>query len=78
MNTEKVIIALAKAGLTEYKPVTICNGDERKPGLMVKHDYFGLYPGKEQFEKHNAAVKIAKRFGLNAEKRGYCSATLIW
>ena len=78
MNTEKVIIALAKAGLTEYKPVTIVHGDERKPGLMVKHDYFGLYPGKEQFEKHYATCKIAKRFGLSAEKRGHCSATLSW
>ena len=77
MNTEKVIIALAKAGLTEYKPVTIVNGDERKPGIMVMHDYDGLYPGKEVFEKHHAACKIAKRFGLSAENRGHYVATLI-
>lgn len=78
MNTGKITAALCKAGLTEYKPVTIVNGDERKPGIMVMHDYDGLYPGKEQFEKHYAACKIAKRFGLSAEKRGHCSATLIW
>jgi len=78
MNTEKVIKALSAAGLTEYKAVNIWNGDSCKPGLMVKHDYDGLYPNAETHEKIRAVRKIAKRFGLSAETRGYYTGTLIF
>jgi hypothetical protein len=42
------------------------------------HDYLGLYPTAEAYEKHHAACKVAKRFGLSAEERGHVTATLIY
>ena len=78
MNIAKVIAALEKAGLTDHKPVNVWQGENSKPGIMVMHDYSGLYPGKDTFEKYHAACKIAKRFGLSAENRGHYVATLIY
>lgn len=49
-----------------------------RPGIMVKHDYCGLYPTQNVLETHAAVVNIARRAGFNAEKRGYCTATLIF
>lgn len=72
---EKLVSALTKVGLSEYKAVKLTSGGM---GLMVKHDYIGLYPTVEAYEKHYAACKVAKRFGLSAEKRGHVTATLIY
>ena len=78
MNTEKLIRALATVGLTKFKAVNVWDGDVCKPGIMIEHDYTGLYPGVDQLEMHAAACKVARRLGLRAENRGHYTATLIY
>lgn len=77
MNIEK---QLDKIGV-KYHGVTITNysgSGEDKAGIMVLHEYNGLYPDKNALEKHNAVMNIAGRAGLHAEQRGYYNATLIY
>lgn len=66
--------ALRRAGL-EFSPVEL-TGERR--GLMVLHDYAGLYPTREALERGFLAKKIAYRYGLRAEDRGHKQATLIY
>ena len=71
---------LDKIGV-KYHGVTISNYDGSgtdKQGIMVFHDYNGLYPDKNALENHNAVMNIARRAGLKAEQRGHYSATLIY
>lgn len=78
MNTEKLVKALVKAGLTEYKAVNIYNGDDARLGILVLHDYEGPYPTSESRKKHWAAGAIAEKHGLRYEPRGHYTATLIY
>lgn len=71
---------LDKIGV-KYNGVTITNysgSGEDTAGIMVFHEYNGLYPDKNALEKHNAVMNIAGRAGLHAEQRGYYNATLIY
>ena len=75
-----IIEQLNKIGAA-YHGVTITNcnkGAEDRPGIMVYHDYSGLYPDRAAMEKHNAVMNIARRAGLKAEQRGHYTATLIY
>lgn len=69
---------LLKSGYEAEKINLWSNDGNARPGIMVKHDYCGLYPTKNALETHAAVVNIARRAGFNAEKRGYCTGTLIY
>ena len=47
-------------------------------GIMIDHDYMGLYPDAESREIMNAARDMAKRAGFRSEVRGFYQATLIY
>lgn len=66
--------ALTAAGL-DFKAVKL-TGD--RAGIMVLHDYSGPYPTRDALEKHQAAQRIAEKWGFRAERRGHCTATLIY
>lgn len=69
---------LLKSGY-EAENVNIWSDDGKsRPGIMVKHGYEGLYPTKNALDIHAAVVNIARRAGYHAEKRGYCTGTLIY
>ena len=75
-----IVKQLEKIGV-KYHGVTITNyngSGTDTTGVMVFHDYNGLYPDKNALEKHNAVMNIARRAGLHAEQRGYYNATLIY
>lgn len=74
-KTEKLIKALARAGMDEFKAVTLT---ENRQGLMVKHDYIGPIPSKDALEKCEQARNIADKFGYRSEPRGFKQATLIY
>lgn len=74
----KIINALEKAGLHEYKSVSISGNENSRRGIMVLHDYDGPYPTRESYEKHYAVEKIATRNGCRSESRGHNTATLIY
>lgn len=69
-----ILRKLHAAGL-DAKPVKLTGN---KNGIMVYHDYFGLYPNAETMRKHNAVENIARAAGLRSEQRGHYSATLIY
>ena len=69
-----LIKALEKAGL-EYKLVNLT---ENRKGIFVLHDYSGLYPNEETLQKHRKAIEIARKYKLQAEKRGFYTSTLIY
>lgn len=72
---EQLVKALARAGLDEYKAVKMSDGGD---GVIVKHDYFGLYPDAAALEKAAAAARVAARLGYKSEPRGHKSGTLIY
>lgn len=67
--------ALRKAGLTDTRTEKLTTGHY---GVFVNHDYTGLYPDADALKKHATATRIADALGLRSEKRGHCSATLIY
>lgn len=73
--------ALQRAGL-EYKPVrlykTDSNSPETVPALCVSHNYDGLYPTQETWLKIYQVKRIAAKYHLRHETRGYYTATLIF
>lgn len=75
---EKIISELSKNGLDKFKAVNIYDGEKSRQGLLVEHDYCGLYPSDETFEKHHTVLKIAMKYGLKAERRGHYVSTLIY
>ena len=77
MTPEKIIKALQRAELKQYKVVGFSD-DPHKIGVMVYHDYYGPYPDREAIQKHNTACRIAIKNGLRFEQRGYYTATLIY
>lgn len=72
--TKSVINALKRAGL-DYKLYTLTDGTA---GVMVLHDYYGIYPQRETFAAHDTATAIATRRGLRSEQRGHYTGTLIY
>ena len=74
-KTEKLIIELAKAGMSEFKAVNLT---EDRRGIMVKHDYIGPIPTVDALEKGERAQRIAQRLGYKSEPRGHKQATLIY
>lgn len=76
---KKLFKELARAGLN-YRAVTIYNynGKEETPGIMVDHDYTGMYPSREALQAAGVAAKIADKLHLHSEHRGHCTATLIY
>lgn len=78
---EKIEKALQAAGL-EYKPVrlwkTDSNSPETVPAIIAYHDYDGLYPTQETWLKIYQAKRIAAKYHLRHETRGYYTATLIF
>lgn len=75
-----ILRKLEKLGL-QYKVVTINRPNGKTgscDGIMVYHDYFGLYPSAETMRKHNAVENIARAAGLRSEQRGHYTATLIY
>lgn len=67
--------ALDKSGLTEWAEIELT--DNRR-GIMVLHDYFGLYPTKDALNRCQAAQLIASRYKCKSEPRGHKTATLIY
>lgn len=78
MNIATLYNNLRKNGYTAESVNLWSDDGNARPGIMVKHDYFGLYPTQNALETHVAVVNIARRAGFNAEKRGYCTGTLIY
>lgn len=81
MTSEKKLIrALNRAGLYETEPVKMTASSDGTPraGIMVKHDYSGLYPTPDALTKCAQAQEIAEKLGLASEPRGHKTATLIY
>lgn len=78
MNIATLYNKLIKSGYEAEKVNLWGNDGKARPGIMVKHDYCGLYPTKDALDIHAAVASIARRAGFNADKRGYCTATLIY
>ena len=77
----KIIKALFKFGFNSAEKVTIYNFNgtgKDIPAIMVEHNYNGLYPDIIALSLHDAARRIAEKNGCTAEKRGCCTATLIY
>lgn len=74
MSINTIIKKLTAAGL-EYKEVQIYNPE--KKGIMVYHDYSGIYPTEEAFRAHEKATAIARKYKAYSEPRGHYTATLI-
>lgn len=73
--------ALQRAGL-EYKIVQLYKTDSNSPetvqALCVSHNYEGLYPTQETWIKIYQVRRIAAKYHLRHETRGYYTATLIY
>lgn len=78
MNIVALYNKLIKSGYEAEKINLWSNDGKARPGIMVKHDYCGLYPTKDALDIHAAVASIARRAGFQADKRGYCTATLIY
>lgn len=74
---KKLFNAMDKAGLN-YRLVTIVNRDDSTSGVMVEHNYNGMYPDRNAIDKAAAAARIANKYNLKCEKRGHGVATLIF
>lgn len=72
--SSRILKALARAGL-DARPVDL-TGNRR--GVMVQHDYYGLYPDAEAIRKAQQARRVAARLGYESETRGHYTATLIY
>lgn len=76
-KAKKIVKALEKAGLLEENK--ICTLSDGTTGIMVSHDYNGMYPTLETHKKHIIVVKIAARYHCRkCEPRGFYKATLIY
>jgi len=73
MSAKIAMKQLKKLGLNA-RPITLTEGRE---GIMVEHDYTGLYPDLPAMLAHDAATAWAIKRGLYSEERGYYTATLI-
>lgn len=47
------------------------------PAILVYHDYEGPYPGRAQFDAHDHADRLARKYGYAAEQRGHYGATWV-
>lgn len=47
-------------------------------GIIVRHNYGGLYPTRDALEVHATISNIARRAGFTANSRGHYTATLIY
>ena len=75
---KKLLTALDAARL-DYRPVKIyLDNDNTCNGILVSHNYCGCYPSEDALRKHEETMRIARRFSLKAEKRGYYISTLIY
>lgn len=77
MNIEKLFKNITREGFTARR-VMVSTGDESTPGIMVSHDYEGLYPTFETWTTFYRIQKLARAAGFQSEERGYFTATLIW
>lgn len=78
MNIVTLYNKLLKNGYEAKKVNLLSKDGKERLGIMVKHDYNGPYPTKDALDIHTAVASIARRAGFNADKRGYCTATLIY
>ena len=78
---EKIKKELERAGF-EFKPVRLYKTDSSSedtiPGIMVYHDYIGEYPTSETWDRIWRVKRIAAKYHLRRETRGYYTATLIY
>lgn len=80
MSINALYNGLRKKGL-DARMITVHNvngSGHDAPGIMVYHDYDGLYPTREALNACSAAEAYAARHGFHAEDRGYYTATLIY
>ena len=80
MSINTLCNGLRKKGL-DARIVTVHNyngSGHDAPGIMVYHDYDGLYPSRDALHACDIAEAYATRNGYNAEHRGHYTATLIY
>lgn len=75
---DKAIKTLVNAGYTVEKTEVRIDSEKTAQAAFVKHNYEGLYPDHNAYNAHLNATKIANKYGLYAEPRGYFSSTLIY
>lgn len=71
----KAAAALKKAGITDFENVALT---DNRPGIMVHHNYNGMYPTDGARRISAAAGRVAEKLNLKFESRGYYTATLIY
>ncbi len=83
---KKAFTAAQKAGLNA-KIETLYNLEELTAegpiyrdykALIIEHDYNGPYPQEATWTAYNTARKIAARYKLDYEQRGFYTATYIF
>lgn len=77
MSINQLFEIITREGYTA-RIVSVFTGEDETPGIMVTHNYSGLYPSAETWETFYRIKKLARAAGYDSEARGYFTASLIF